>query len=138
MAKSLQLRTVLADWSLTTLSRSQASGANRAVKKIGARVKLIRYGNNVGNRLATSSEKWFPLCARKIAEAFAEALRLRKLLRKLFFQSAESRTCPTPRLNKLPSDRLWFELSKASPNPAFLNKFALSVRLGLWTDNAQD
>ena len=48
-------------------------------------IKLIRYGNKVGNRLATSSEKWFPLCARKIAEAFAEALRLRKLLQKLLF-----------------------------------------------------
>ena len=67
------------------------SEATCAVKKIGARSKLIRYGSNVGNRLATSSEKWFPLCARKIAEAFAEALRLPKLLRKLFFQSAKSR-----------------------------------------------
>ena len=48
-------------------------------------IKLIRYGNKVGKRLATSYGKWFPLCARKIAEAFAEALRLRKLLQKLFF-----------------------------------------------------
>ena len=52
------------------------------VKKIGGRGKLIRYGKNLGNRPLTTSEMWFPLCARKLAEAFAEALRLRKL----FFQ----------------------------------------------------
>ena len=59
--------------------------------KMSARGKLIRYGHDVGHRLVTTSEKWFSLCAQKIAEAFAEALRLRKLLRKLLFQSAESR-----------------------------------------------
>ena len=58
--------------------------------------KLIRYGNNVGNRLATSSEKWFPLCVRKIAETFVETLRLRKLLRKLLFS-----------IRRIPSKSLW-------------------------------
>ena len=60
-------------------------------KKIGGRGKSTRCGNNLGNRLATTSEKWFPLYAWKIAEAFAETLPLRKLLRKLLFQSPESR-----------------------------------------------
>ena len=60
-------------------------------KKMGGRGNSIRCGNNVGNRLATTSEKWFPLYAWNIAEAFAEALPLRKLLRKLLFQTPESR-----------------------------------------------